>query len=450
MFTVNFVDNTHLLLTFHTHGLIPRLPDEPPDDNDRLVNALLLELPSGKVVARTQWHTHDHQQYLWPLSNGMFLLRIRSKLSVIDPLRHLNTSEPFRQQAFLSMNRPIGYIAVSPGGDLVTVETVPPIVHDGDDMGLGGAEAHPRLTDFTEIHFFRLVTAEQPGEPAHLVAQAAGLVRARGLTRLPVDADGFLDISQESPQTWLFDFQSHAGKRLELAPFDTTCAPIPYFTSRSDFVAFGCHGERLELGGFNFRGEEPWVQMLGTQQIAPYITSAPGAGRVAFSHINVSASFYDLQNLLPEELSGQEIQILQNYDGRILLKVQASPIQRAGQNYDLSSDGQSFTVIRNGNLEVYRLPALTPKDQEQLARSAADAPEKNDVRISLASPKHPEAPAADTVTAKAPAFTVAPGTQPAPQPAPAPNKEEVPNNPDEPSAKPSLYSPDYPKKPPTL
>ena len=53
MLTLNYVDDKHLLLTFVTHRLIPRLPDEPADDQDRMVDAILLELPSAKVLART-------------------------------------------------------------------------------------------------------------------------------------------------------------------------------------------------------------------------------------------------------------------------------------------------------------------------------------------------------------------------------------------------------------
>ena len=125
MFTVNFIDDTHLLLTYNTHGLLARLPDVTPDDDDRLIAAELIELPSGKVLASTKWRTRDRLRYLWPLTHGLFLLRVRSRLTVIDPLGHLSSTDPFQPQAFLEFSRRIGYIAVSPGGDLLTVETVP-------------------------------------------------------------------------------------------------------------------------------------------------------------------------------------------------------------------------------------------------------------------------------------------------------------------------------------
>src|SRR6185312_12787919 len=73
MFTLNYVDDHHLLLTFGVHKLMERIPNDPPDDEDRMVEAVLLEAPSGKVLARADWRLHDSGQYLWSLGHGRFL-----------------------------------------------------------------------------------------------------------------------------------------------------------------------------------------------------------------------------------------------------------------------------------------------------------------------------------------------------------------------------------------
>ena len=54
MITLDYVDSTHLLVTFHARKLIRRIPGDPPTDEDRNVDALLLELPSGRALARTE------------------------------------------------------------------------------------------------------------------------------------------------------------------------------------------------------------------------------------------------------------------------------------------------------------------------------------------------------------------------------------------------------------
>ena len=473
MFTLHFVDSTHLLFTFNNRNLLKRMADATPEDDDRNVTALLLELPTGKVLARTEWRTRDREQYLWPLSHGRFLLRVRTHLTVIDPLANLAKEEAFHEQPFLDFKRRIGYISVSPGGGLLTIETVPPR-HQIDD---GGGQAQgaqvlqsrtqapaqagsaaplklsaPPAVEFSseraglppvDLHFYRLGVEEGPGGTERVAARSAGVLGARSLISIPATADGFLDAVKESPGVYDFDFFSHTGKKAELSPYDTTCAPRPYFVSASEFVALGCHGgtDRMMLSGFNFRGEEPWVQALSGQYIAPYLVAAPVAGRFAFSRVLVSGSYYDPDNIVPEELNAQEITVMQHHDGRLLLKVQASPIQRAGQNFDLAPDGLAMAVLRAGNIEVYRLGPLSAQDQRAVESAAKNAPERNDAQVRLKS-----TPIAPGGVEEAPAVTVASRPagsmiEAAPQ---APESTPEAAEPER-KAPPSLYSPEHPK-----
>ncbi len=510
-YTLHFVDSTHLLFTFNSRGLLTRLPDATPEDDDRNVTALLIDisdkaLPSGKILARTVWRTRDRDQYLWPLTHGRFLLRIRNRLTVIQPLENLGRENPFAEQPFLEMKRRIGFVAISPGGDLLTVETVPPrpsnpteaqiaaaLAAQAQALGLAqtrtNAQAQPAYTpqlhtrtgaplstastvtttaapptpprkpasppDFepetpgrlpVDLHFFRLFIENKPGEPARLAAQSAGILASRNMVNLPTTAEGFLETLKESPTVYNFDFQSHTGKRIELSAYDTTCAPRPYFVSRSEFVAFGCHGsaDKIQISGFNLRGEEPWVSVFSGPHIAPAIVTAPDASRFALSRILISpGGVYDLDNIGSNELTGQEITVTQNHDGRTLLKLQVTPVQRSSQNFDLSPDGLLFTVVRGPNIELYRLPPLSPADQKDLQLALAAAPEKNDLPIRLLSTKNPtSAPAAE-------ALTISTGTvdNPAPPPpTPAATVGDV--HPTDGTRKaPTLYDPDHPKPP---
>jgi hypothetical protein len=478
LFTLHFVDDQHLLFTFTTRKLMARLPDADPDDDDRNVTALLLELPSGKVLARTEWRTRDRDRYLWPLEHGRFLLRVRSKLSVIDPLRNFEAegaSEAFRQQTFLELKRPIGYLTVSPGGELLGVETVAPrkpkLVGGAASAAalaatVPGYKKEPELQIAgrppVQIYFFRLREEKVDGKE-RLIARTAGLVGAPTLINLPATGDGYLDIKQESSGTWLFDFVSHAGKRLELSAYDTTCAPRPYFVSRSEFVAFGCRGatDKMQLSYFNLKGEQPWLSVLGGTQVSPSIVAAPAAGRFAMNRTLVGSALIDTDSLTADDFTSQEITVMQNFDGRVLLKVQATPIQRSGQNFDLSPLGTKFAVLRGGNLEVYTLPALTGKDQKAVQMAGSLAPEANDapvklnsVEVKIAEAEKPE----ETKPAETPAVATAPvAASPQPIATALPAGEAVQQS--APAAaegasgdvqgaarkQPSLYSPDYPR-----
>ncbi len=408
MFTLHFVDETHLLLTFNARSLLKRMPDAKPEDEDRNVAAELIELPSGRVLAKTEWRTRDRNRYLWPLGHGAFLVRVRERLSVIAPMANLKRGEPFHEEQILDVKRRIGYLTVSPTGDLLGVETVPPRAAKIENAAVRldePAAGEVRIGDGrpqVQINFYRLV---REGDGSRVVAARAGVIGSDSLIELPADADGFLDVKKDpaTPGYWLFDYVSHAGKRTELAAYETTCAPRATWISRSEFVAFGCRGsnEQQELSYFNLKGEEPWVNVLHGAPISPMIVASAESGRLAMGRTLLTGPIYNDSEVTPDMLQAQDITVLQGYDGRTLLHVQATPIQRMGQNFDLSADGTKFAVVRGGNVEVYTLPARTAKDDAAVKAAEAMAPERNEAEIRLNAVKVEETPAEEKVEAKA-------------------------------------------------
>ncbi len=165
---------------------------------------------------------------------------------------------------------------ISPNGDLLTLETLDrsrylPRVQKqspGTSAYAAAAAAAAAAGDaaaegpssLVQIDFFRLHRATN--EPQETITLAkAGTVASRQMVLLPIDSDGYLSVLDEGSAHWAFDFNLHQGKVNELSPFDSTCHPIPFLVSRSEFVAFGCRGGKdpRELGGFNLRGEEMWA-----------------------------------------------------------------------------------------------------------------------------------------------------------------------------------------------
>ena len=385
MYTLNFVDNTHLLLTFNTNGLLARLNDEQPGDEDRNVAALLLELPSGKVVARSVLRTRDHGRYLWALGDGRFLLRSRNRFSVLDPVRGLRAGHAFQARNLVTLNRRVALVNLSADGGLLMIETAPPA--KPPLLGAAASAAalaatvpqRPKLKTRTNspaeylLHFYRLVT-DKAADGERLIAQEAGRVRAMQPAELAITPLGYLGVVKESAQVYDFDFYSYSGKKLELSPYETSCPPSAIFTSSSDFVALGCRGGAIknEISGFNLRGEEPWVSVLPSDPAAGiYLMNAPAAGRFALSVISSPAvAGLGLTEDNPQP-PVQQVQVMQHHDGRVLLAVPTGPAQLAGQNFDLSPDGNFFAAVQVNQIGVYRLPPLTRTDQKRMEASAA-------------------------------------------------------------------------------
>ncbi|HEY4379044.1 MAG TPA: hypothetical protein VGN01_01790 [Acidobacteriaceae bacterium] len=481
MLTVHFVDKDHLLITFGLRHLMKREPGDPPDDEDRTVGAFLVEAASGKVLARTEWRLHDRSQYLWSLGHGRFLLRVRDRLTTFAPMASDNGNDAFREIPLLRVDRHIVAMLISSDSDLLTVESTK------FSMGAGAAnEGFSADPAPVQINFYRL--REEGPTLDGLKVSNAGVVRSRTAVALPMTSAGILDVLDAGKDRWLFNFNEYAGKVHELAEWDTSCFPRPTFVGPTEFVAFGCRGsqDRLELAGFNMKGEEMWQQNFLDSHVGPTFAFAPAAGRFALGRTIVSTPLEPDVPLAAGTVVAQEVRVYQSYDGKILFKIECTPVERAGQNFAMSDDGMRLAVVRETQVrhsatkdydaymetqaavEVYSLPELTKEDTAALKAAEKLAPEDSGVRIDLAlmkssggsgsaqngaaaAPPEPlDVPApAPPVEAGTPSPAVA-GTQPAGDAADAGNATTDDSAPAESRKAPTLYSPDekQPKKGP--
>ncbi len=181
MLTVDFVDTDHLLVTFGVRRLMKREPEDPPNDNDRTIGAFLVEVASGKVLARTEWRTHDRARYLWSLGHGRFLLRVRDRLTMFAPMNPGNAEEPFRQIPIVESDRHIVEVLVSPDDDLLTVETTKFAMGSGESSEGFSIDPAP-----IQISFFRLNDKGQ-GMGGFRVTPA-GTIRTKNAVALPISA----------------------------------------------------------------------------------------------------------------------------------------------------------------------------------------------------------------------------------------------------------------------
>src|SRR5471030_903330 len=189
--TVNFVDDQHLLVTYGMRGLVKRLPGDPETDEDREVAAMIVEVPSGKIDARTEWHLHDHGRYLWPIGQGRFMLRVGGSLSTIAPLANLH-GEPFRRVAFPTRGLMVAGVAASPGGGVLTVESQIPPQHSGVATWADVQSAQMGAV----LDLYRLSGEGTPDSPLAITSPKS--VKSSHAMSFPIDEDGFLWASNET------------------------------------------------------------------------------------------------------------------------------------------------------------------------------------------------------------------------------------------------------------
>ena len=398
--TVDFVDSDHLLVTFNTRHLMKREPDEQAGDDDRSVAALLVELPSGKVLAQAEWRLHDRLQYLWNMGHGRFLLRVRDRLTLLAPLDRMGAGDAFRGTPVLDLSsngaaRRIVALEISSDQDLLTLETVKRRAAS-DNVTFSGSDEDAGV----QINFYRLNAV-----PEGFMAEPAGIVRAPAAVSVPMTRAGMLDVLSGGKDRWLFNFNEHGGKVDELAEWDTTCSPHAIFVSHSEFIAFGCRGNQGTpvIAGFNLKGEEMWEQGLYEPYTSPDFAFAPAAGRFALERTVLSMQVDEPNMELPSSVvQGEEVRVYQTETGKVLLKVSVAPVERTGANYALSPDGMRLAAFDQAvsqrrtsklgdpytetatTLVVYPLPALGDKERAQVKEMEAKAPADTGARIDAA------------------------------------------------------------------
>jgi hypothetical protein len=391
MLTLDLVDDTHLLLTFSSRGLVPRVPDDPPDDEDRMVTAEVVELPSGRIVASKDWHMHDHARYLWRLGKGRFMVRSRHTLYAITPRALLGTADPLQPLAFPSRDGLPVSVVMSPDENMLTVETVLPpkkTAARAVDTGLMIEDPKPQVM----LDFYRITGGDEASQPLEMTG--VGLVKAPSALMLPMDADGYLWPGDPQRGRWPLSFNEFGGREVKIGAVDSSCPPRLQMVSRFEFLAFTCMGtdSRTRMKAYGMDGHETWEESQGGTYGLPEFAFAPAAGRFAISRISSVVQEMDQfagPASIPEGAT-QEVKIYQTESGDLLLKVPTSPVTRFAENFDLSEDGLVAAVVNDGAVEVYKLPKPSKQDAKDLEDAKGFSPPVSVAPVSFAKMEMPE------------------------------------------------------------
>ena len=179
------------------------MPDDPADDDDQQIRAVVLNVTTGKAEQQTEWRMHDRSQYLWPYKDGKFLVRVRDSLFVTDASL---TLEPY-----LTFSSGLRVIQVSPDRKMLAVETNYPIKLHSE-----AAEPQaPRMGQPIKVMILPLGSktpiAESEGQNASL---------------LPLMGDGLLDTMEGRLQaSWVMRDVPFRGDPKIVGEVKSSCQP---------------------------------------------------------------------------------------------------------------------------------------------------------------------------------------------------------------------------------
>jgi hypothetical protein len=373
MASLDFLGDDHLLFTFRVPGLIHRENGHIPGDEQRQIQAVVLDVKTGRVEAEALWTVHDYARYLWALNDGHFLLRDRDGLQQGDSSLVL--------KPLLRFPGPVKWLELDPQQLYLVTNSIEP----------AKVEPRPGLVDTPSTAAATILAdGQEPSAPAgpaasappdtvvRILDRATGKVRmvsrVRSTVHLPINADGYLERLPGNGHTWLLNLEYFSGGSRFVGRVESDCAPYFDFIAQSEFLVTACAfwgGNRLVA--FSTDGRRLWEEDTSNLAIRPITTMSPDGSRLAHETLQASRPATALNPINADDVKGQLVRILNAADGAVALEAAANPPLDAGGNVAISPTGQKVAILTDGAIQLFDLPpapALPPPPAAPARHSA--------------------------------------------------------------------------------
>jgi VWFA-related protein len=352
--SVDFLDEQHILLTFNPKKLFRRLPDCPPSHADRLIHAVVMEVPSGKVVREADWYLHDLRRYVWNLGNGRVLLRRLNRLYEVN--------SNLEERMLLDSPADLLWVSVTPDGKQILVET---------KAEPDAKEAKSKGDKRGKIERVKVAFLDSTSMVVHRT------IEVRGTIKLEATSSGFADVRKVG-SNWLVEFGSTNLSRVKsLAP------PALLYTSGNTVAIGRCSVSRkgYNVSVFTVTGTFLWRQHWEDCRFAPLARDSEDGSRFASGTVTVRAVEENAAESGGTEVAKeglvQHIQVADTATGQPVLSLTVEPAILDGQNFSLSPEGNRLAVIAGTTVDVYSLPEMSAEDRAKWVAVRADTPNLN-------------------------------------------------------------------------
>ncbi len=338
--SLDFIDKDHLLFTFRLPGLMKRLPNEPPDDEDQTIRAVVVELPSGTVTAKTDWRMHDRSRYMWRLGEGRFLVRQRSSLFLTDPSLEL--------RPYLDSDTALESVQISPDRKIVVVESE-------------SRKQDQKTVASTAPTFGDPAPAVKPVQIYILRADTRAVIahaETLNAVDIPMMGEAHLQAIPGNQNRWLIRYLPFRGEARTLVEVESFCHPSEQPMSNNVTLIVTCprSSNDHQIFAVDLDGKTLWQQRWESRYIWPTFQLTQDGSRFAYSSLQVNHPVGIMDPIDETNIVHQMVGVFDTQTGQLRLVKNATPILSAGQNYALSPDGLRFAILREGAIEVYDLP----------------------------------------------------------------------------------------------
>ncbi|MGC1872346.1 MAG: hypothetical protein WA700_15425 [Acidobacteriaceae bacterium] len=341
MVELHFIDADHLLFAFNTPVLLKRDDNCPDSDVQRMVQAVVFQLPSGKVLKQTHWELYDFMDFLWGLGDGKLLLRRCKQLETVGA--------DLNPQPLIRTIGTVEDVSFAPDRSLVVVqEKVKPDAQSKDSGALPSVLAQQTNAQHINISFIRL-------HPLHIIGRA----EVPFPSAIPVIDNGLFEVLTAPHDQWVVNMKIFHGGQRQITTIHSLCPPLIRAISNTVFMATTCSkGDHKEFGGYDLEGSLLWQIPVAPEQYYPRLIPIPNGSHFAIESLRLNHPHAALDPLTKEDVAGEDINIYDTLSGVRMATFQTSPAYTGGRNVDFSPDGQRMAVLDDGAIEIYSLNDL--------------------------------------------------------------------------------------------
>ncbi|HEX8811435.1 MAG TPA: VWA domain-containing protein, partial [Terracidiphilus sp.] len=324
-----------------------------------MIHAVVLELPSGKVVREADWYLHDHQRYLWSMGSGHILLRRLNSLYLLDA--------SLQEKLLLNSPKPFLWIAVTPDGKQIIAE------RRIDEPGATKAKASNQAAKpKVQIDFLDSTTMS-----------VQRIIKSEGAVNLEALSTGFPDVIHGySGKVWLVRFGPSGSQRENITRVRSHCVPDLMFSSENTLLVGRCamKSSDYSVSSFTVTGRFLWRQHWSEHRYTPKVQRSEDGSRIAVSSVarvmepTASADQDSEESDDADRGLQQDIQVLDTASGTEVLSLTVAPPTLTAQNVALAPDGRTLVLLQGNALEVFPLPEMSPDDLAKYAAVKSDTP----------------------------------------------------------------------------
>lgn len=343
---LHFLDANHLLFAFNMPALLKRDDNCPISDTQRMVRAVVLQLPSGHVLKQVDWELYDYMNFLWGLGDGRLLLRRCTHLDILgadlQPHPFIETTGAIEDVGF-SPDRSVMVVEekVAPDTSSQNSGTTPSILEQGIQA--------PR----TRVTFIRI-------HPLQAIARAA--IPLPG--GIPVTAGGIFEILTAPHDQWVVNSRPFDGPPQPIATIHSLCPPTVRGITDNLLMATTCpKADEKVYQGYDLKGALLWQIPLRGDQFAPRLILVPNGAHFAIESLHLTRPHAALDQLTKDDVDGEDIDIYDTLTGVRIATFHTTPVYTGGHNVDFSPDGARMAVLHNGAIEIYTLNELMKAQQ---------------------------------------------------------------------------------------